>query len=155
MNLTKPTLKLLEATGYKCLNVETSDRFSKRKNDLLGFIDLLAFARPKAGSWGATVGIQVTDRGNRNKRYKKIQESPWALTWLNSGNGLLLITWSTEGIEPGDPRIEVIGYGDIENAKEQWKAQAAQSQLYFLAYNEGWADALAAAEDELPKKRRA
>ena len=67
-NLNIPTRKRLTDLGYLVENVEKYNTFSRRKNDLWGFIDFLAIRRDEV------LAVQVTSKSNMSSRRKKITE---------------------------------------------------------------------------------
>ena len=67
-NLNQPTRKRLTDLGYLVENVEKYNTFSRRKNDLWGFIDFLAIRRDEV------LAVQVTSKSNMSSRRKKITE---------------------------------------------------------------------------------
>ena len=67
-NLNQQTRKRLEEDGYLVENVEKYNTFSRRKNDLWGFIDFLAIKRD------TILAVQVTSKDNMSSRRKKIAE---------------------------------------------------------------------------------
>ena len=67
-NLNQQTRKRLEEDGYLVENVEKYNTFSRKKNDLWGFIDFLAIRRDEV------LAIQTTSKGNMSSRRKKIAE---------------------------------------------------------------------------------
>ena len=85
------SLKLLRKRGYRCQVVERWNQFARVRQDLFGFIDILAM---KCGQLGI-VGIQTTTAANTSARIKKIlidcRED--ALLWLRSGNVIVVQGW--------------------------------------------------------------
>jgi hypothetical protein len=67
-NLNIPTRKRLTDLGYLVENVEKYNTFSRKKNDLWGFIDFLAIRRDEI------LAVQVTSKSNMSSRRKKITE---------------------------------------------------------------------------------
>lgn len=67
-NLNQLTRKRLEEDGYLVENVEKYNTFSRKKNDLWGFIDFLAIRRDEV------LAIQTTSKSNMSARRKKIAE---------------------------------------------------------------------------------
>jgi hypothetical protein len=67
-NLNIPTRKRLTEQGYLVENVEKYNTFSRKKNDLWGFIDFLAIKRDEV------LAIQVTSKSNMSARRKKMTE---------------------------------------------------------------------------------
>lgn len=65
---TQRSLALLRAEGYTVAIVEHWNAFAKIRQDLFGFVDLVAL-RP-----GETLAVQTTSGDNVNKRIAKIVE---------------------------------------------------------------------------------
>ena len=82
---TARTLDYLRDLGYTVGVVERHNAFSGKKNDLFGFIDLIAIRD------GETIGVQATSTGNINARFKKILEEPRSSEWLRAGNKIMVI----------------------------------------------------------------
>ena len=85
----KLTIDELEANGWMAAKVEFYNAYIKRMNDLFGVIDVLA-VHPVTKE---VIGIQATSRENTSARIKKIQESPKAKKWLQSGCRLEVWGW--------------------------------------------------------------
>ena len=85
---TKRSLALLRKQGFDVGIVEKWNQWAKVRQDLFGFIDLVAM-KPGHGIYG----IQTTSRANMAARRKKIQASDLALTWKASGGVILLHGW--------------------------------------------------------------
>ena len=84
---TKRTLKLCRDAGWSVQVVEKWNPFAKVRQDLFGFIDLVAMD-------GETIiGIQSTSGSNVSKRFDKIRANPLALEWLRSGGRLFVHGW--------------------------------------------------------------
>lgn len=90
---TQHTLAWLRKNGYTCQIVETFNHFSMRRNDLFGFVDVLAM---KPGQNGVT-GIQTTSTGNITARIKKALALPELDTFLACGNRVLFQGWAKRG----------------------------------------------------------
>ena len=69
MTPTQRSLKYLRAEGYTVAIVETWNNWARIRQDLFGFIDLLALKKDE------TLAVQVTASGV-SSRLKKIAESP-------------------------------------------------------------------------------
>ena len=67
--LTPKSKKYMEDLGYLVARTEHWNSFAKIRQDLFGFIDLVALCV------GGTTGVQVTSRANMSSRVKKIKES--------------------------------------------------------------------------------
>lgn len=84
---TSRTLELLRDEGYLCEVVEKWNQWSKNRQDLFNFIDILAVGN------GKTIGVQATSTGNMNARVKKILALPESREWLKAGNLIMVIGW--------------------------------------------------------------
>ncbi len=67
---TQRSKEYLEDDGYLVAITEKWNPHARIRQDLYGFIDLLALRE------GETLAVQTTTRNNASKRLKKIQESP-------------------------------------------------------------------------------
>lgn len=77
---TKRTLDWLRAHGFDAGVVERFNTYTKRRNDLFGWIDIVAFK----GS--LTVGVQATSADNLAARVTKAAEIPECAAWAKEGN---------------------------------------------------------------------
>jgi hypothetical protein len=85
---TQRTLALCKKHGWTCQVVERWNSFARIRQDLFGFIDLVAMD-------GKTIiGIQATSGANVAARLTKIKENPKSLEWLESGGRLFVHGWS-------------------------------------------------------------
>ena len=80
MSPTECSLKHLRENGWTPWRVEHWNAFSRRRVDLYGFGDLIAY-HPTAG----ISIIQTTSGSNAGARYAKIVASEHALGWLEAG----------------------------------------------------------------------
>lgn len=85
LNTTKPTIKYLEDLGYVAVDVEAKGR-GYVKQDVLGFIDILALGEE-------TIGVQATSIDNMGERRKKILGSSYITAWFCAGNYVWLFGW--------------------------------------------------------------
>ena len=93
MSKTSPTqrsLALLRRQGYRVAITEHWNSFVKRRQDLLGFIDLLAVAP-------SMLAIQTTSGPNVSARIAKILELPAAREWLEAGHRIIVHGWAKRG----------------------------------------------------------
>jgi len=69
--------------------VERYNCYTKRRNDYLGFIDLIMLKDNKV------VGVQVTSRSNISSRVRKIKQerADEARAWLETGSEIIVIGW--------------------------------------------------------------
>lgn len=91
MTPTTETIKKLKRDGYTVAIVEKWNAFAKIRQDLFGFIDVLAIRK------GEILGIQTTSRANVNARIKKSLASPHLKTWLLAGGRFEVWGWSKKG----------------------------------------------------------
>lgn len=83
------SLELLRRAGYICAIVEKTIPYKFIKQDLFGFIDIVAL---KAGERGV-LGVQSTTDGNRCKHRITLEKLPALKLWLSCGNRLTLHVW--------------------------------------------------------------
>ena len=84
---TQRTLSLCKRHGWTCQVVERWNSFARVRQDLFGFIDLVAMD-------GKTIiGIQATSGSNVSARLRKIAENPKSAEWLQSGARLFVHGW--------------------------------------------------------------
>lgn len=93
MSPTQRTLKWLRNQGYTVAVVERWNPYAKVRQDLFGFIDLVAI---RAGENGV-LAVQCTSGANHALRRNKIAEIPLAQTWLDVGCRIQIISWSKRG----------------------------------------------------------
>ena len=90
---TSRTLEHLRKLGYTAAVVEKFNSFVKIRQDLFGFIDILAIRADKTGCFG----VQATSSANHNSRVYKAKASPHLKTWLASGNSFEVWSWGKKG----------------------------------------------------------
>lgn len=79
------TMKLFRKFGYTVWKTEYWCSFSRKRKDLLGFIDVIAFDE------GEIIGVQDTSVGNMRARVKKILASPLAWDWLQEDSRTIIV----------------------------------------------------------------
>jgi hypothetical protein len=84
---TQRTLAYLREEGYLCAIVEKWNPHVKIRQDLFGFIDILAIKKDE------TLAVQCTSTGVA-ARVKKIQESEYLSRVREAGWKILVIGWS-------------------------------------------------------------
>lgn len=84
---TQRSLKFMRDQGYTAEVVERFNSFTKRRNDLFGFIDILCIRK------GEVVGVQTTSAGHVSDRKKKILEHENAQAVLDSGIRIIVHGW--------------------------------------------------------------
>lgn len=91
---TAQTIKILKKNGWHPAIVERWNQFAKVRQDLFGFIDLLAMKNN-----GVLLGIQATSTGNMSARTEKSLASPMLRVWLSTGNMFEVWGWSKMGAQ--------------------------------------------------------
>jgi hypothetical protein len=89
---TKRSLDLLREDGFTVAIVERWNPFAKVRQDLFGFIDLVAIA-PTRG----IIGVQTTTGDHMAERIDKIKAEPKAEIWLASGGRIIVHGWAKKG----------------------------------------------------------
>lgn len=90
---TQRSLKHLRDQGYTCAITEHWNSFIKRRQDLFGFIDLVAIHKDHPG----VMAIQTTSGSNVAARIEKILGVEESRTWLEAGNRLVVHGWAKRG----------------------------------------------------------
>lgn len=103
---TKRTLDALRKEGWLVAVVERWNPHAKIRQDLFGFIDVLAIRD------GVTLAVQACAGSGHSKRREKILAEPRAAAWCRGDRFLEIWSWSQRG-ERGKrkvwtPRIEPI-----------------------------------------------
>lgn len=102
MAKTSPTsrsLQYLRDQGYIANVVERWNAYAKIRQDLFGFIDLIAI-KPNS----PVLAIQATSGTNVSARITKAKESPNLRTWLETGSSFEVWGWSKKG-KKGDRKL--------------------------------------------------
>jgi hypothetical protein len=87
---TQLSLDLLRKMGYTCAITEHWNSFAKIRQDLFGFIDILALAD------GGVIGVQTTTCSNISARVKKIREHQNIAAVRKSGIQVMVHGWHKE-----------------------------------------------------------
>ena len=93
MSKTSPTqrsLALLRRQGYRVAITEHWNSFVKRRQDLYGFIDVLAIAP-------SMLAIQTTSADHVSHRVEKILDLPAAREWIEAGHRIIVHGWAKRG----------------------------------------------------------
>lgn len=85
---TQRTLAWLRQQDYTVAIVEHWNPFVKRRQDLFGFADLIAFKENEP-----TLLVQATSGTNTSARVHKISANKHAKRWVDSGNRIIVIGW--------------------------------------------------------------
>lgn len=88
MSPTQLTLRKLRADGWLCQVVETYNPHARVRNDLFGFIDVLAL------KGNETLGVQATSASNVSARVHKIADHPNLPVVREAGWSLAVWGWS-------------------------------------------------------------
>ncbi len=88
---TQRSLQFGRDAGYTCEIVERWNPHVRRRQDLLGFADLLFVGN------GAIVAVQTTSGGDVSKRIAKIEACENARTWLANGGKIEVHGWRKVG----------------------------------------------------------
>lgn len=86
---TARTLKLLRDAGYSAAVVERFNAHAKVRQDLFGFVDVVAIRSDQAG----VLGVQATTVSNQAARLTKMLVLPSLRTWLLAGNRVEIHGW--------------------------------------------------------------
>ena len=105
---TRRSLLWLRHHGYTVFITEHWNGFAEIRQDLLGFIDLIAL-RPNAKG---ILGVQTTGgQSNFAARVKKVTQSRHATLWLQTGNQIQVHGWVQNGVRK-PWRLLIEGWGD-------------------------------------------
>lgn len=103
-----------------CAVTERWNAFAKIRQDLYGWIDLIALD-PK---WQTAWGIQCTSGSNMAARVAKIEESKEAALWSRCGNRIAVVGWRKAGARGKrklwDARILGMDYQKSDNGEWRW-----------------------------------
>jgi hypothetical protein len=92
MSPTQLSKKHLTEQGYLPWITEHWNSFAKIRQDLFGFIDIIAVKE------GSILGVQTTSKSNLSARVKKIKESEYLPIILSSGMRVIVHGWSKKKI---------------------------------------------------------
>lgn len=87
------TLKYLRSIGYEAQVVERWNSFAKIRQDLFGWIDVVAVASEIPGA----LGVQTTTKHNAAARLHKALGNKALVAWVKSGNRLVIHGWIKRG----------------------------------------------------------
>ena len=93
MSPTELSLRELRKQGYTAQVVEKFNQFAGVRQDLFGFIDIVAI-KPNVNG---VLGIQATSRDHISHRSKKITDSNIYPIWIGCGNQIEVWGWRKEG----------------------------------------------------------
>lgn len=109
---TQRSLSLLRKTGYIAQVVEHFNVFAHIRQDLWGFIDILAM---KNGIRGI-LGVQTTTQSNATAHEEKIRNSPAFKIWIATGNRMEIHGWAKRGGR-GKRKLWTVGRKEIKLKK--------------------------------------
>lgn len=104
MTPTQRSLALLRSAGYTVQVVERWNPFARVRQDLFGFIDIVAVRPDLPG----VLAIQSTSRANIAARRTKIAEEARARVWLAAGNAIVIHGWAKRKNESGRQTWQVL-----------------------------------------------
>lgn len=96
---TKRSLDVLRKAGWTVAVVEHWNQWARVRQDLFGFIDIVAIRNSKFG----VLAVQATSGTNVAARVAKIESEPRAVTWLAAGNKIEVHGWRKVG-RRGEPK---------------------------------------------------
>jgi hypothetical protein len=97
MSPTERSLKDLRKRGFVAAVVERWNSFAHIRQDLFGWMDIIAYHPEKK----ITLGVQTTTRANLVARKLKVLENQHAATWLAAGNKIEVHGWAKRKIKTG------------------------------------------------------
>lgn len=105
---TQRSLKHLRALGYEAAVVEKWNAFAKIRQDLFGWIDIIAVHAEKPG----VLGVQTTTTANLQARLEKARGNGRLIKWLLAGGRLTAHGWAKRGPR-GEPKVWQIKEVDL------------------------------------------
>ena len=93
MTPTQRTLAELKRRGYTSAIVERWNQWAKIRQDLYGFIDVVAIKPDENG----VLAVQCTSDAHVAERTTKINGLPAAQVWLKAGNRIVVWGWGKKG----------------------------------------------------------
>lgn len=87
---TQRSLAMLRKQGKTCAVTEHWNSFVKRRQDLFGFVDVIAIDEKM-------IAIQTTSGTNVAARVEKIKSLDTAKDWLNAGHRIIVHGWAKRG----------------------------------------------------------
>ena len=115
---TQRTLAALRKDGYTCAITERWNPHAHIRQDLYGFVDVLAI-KPDYG----ILAVQACAGGDHAKRRTKILAEPRAKLWLECGGRICVCSWTKKGARGKrklwEPRIEHLHLRDFTPALEE------------------------------------
>jgi hypothetical protein len=93
VNPSARSLKHLRKEGYLAQVVEKYNFFAHVRQDLFGFIDIVAIKEEEPG----VLGVQSTSTSHISDREKKAKSFDALRVWLSAGNKFVVHGWSKKG----------------------------------------------------------
>jgi hypothetical protein len=110
MTPTARTLKHFRDLGMTAQVTEKWNQWAHVRQDLFGFIDIVAMKERYL------VGIQATSKSNMSARVKKILALDTAKTWLLAGAVILVVGWAKKkGSRSWEPTIREVTLQDFRD----------------------------------------
>lgn len=103
MSPTQRSLKLMRSRGYTAAVTERWNPHAKIRQDLFGFIDIVAVSPDVHG----VTAVQACGSGGMSSHRKKIAGIEAARVWLRSGNHLLVQEWVRRPPLKGKARLRI------------------------------------------------
>lgn len=107
---TQLTLKYLRSNGYTATVTERWNSFAKIRQDLFGFIDVLAIKRNQI------LAVQCTSEHNILARIQKVIAMKEAAEWIAAGGSLHFMGWYKSG-RFWDARIFIVNRDEVDSTK--------------------------------------
>lgn len=124
MSPTQRTLKWLRKDGYTAAITERWNPHAKIRQDLFGFVDVVAIKPDATG----VLAVQATSGSNTSARLEKIRGIAAARVWLESGNRLQVVGWrqlvarNKDGtkakVKRWEPKVVEVTLSDLPSSKE-------------------------------------
>ncbi|MGH9472434.1 MAG: hypothetical protein ACRD1M_06790 [Terriglobales bacterium] len=83
------SLALLRRDGYLAAVTERWNQYAKVRQDLFGFIDIVAVRRDRPG----VLAVQTTTGAHQGERVAKLSALPASAEWLAAGNAIEVHGW--------------------------------------------------------------
>ena len=104
---TQRSLEYLRKNGAIAGIVERYNQYSRQRNDLFGFIDIVAIQADHT-----ILGVQCTSASNHSARVAKIKSDECkeaAFRWLQAGGNLWVMSWSKRVVRKQDGSKAKVG----------------------------------------------
>ena len=106
---TQRSLKELRTNGYTAQVVEKFNPFAHIRQDLFGFIDIVAIKPEVSG----VLGVQTTTQAHVPDHVEKIITNSNFRTWIDSGNKFVIHGWSKKGAK-GKRKVWTLTTSEIQ-----------------------------------------